>query len=76
MKIEIAKNDIWVIRNILRQYINSSKSCASDTREAGKKLTKRLGKALVGIYGHDCNGRDYVEAWNASCEPKTNGECG
>ncbi len=72
MKIEIAEEDLEVVRDIVwqgRAYYG--KEALKETSvaqwghskkksEAGTKLLKRINQALKKVHGHDCNGEHYV----------------
>jgi hypothetical protein len=68
MKIEIAKDDLQEIRDIVwegRAYYGKramkEKSVAHNKKsKAGTKLLKRINQALKKVHGHDCSGEHYV----------------
>ena len=65
MKIDIAKVDLWHVRDMLykeRQRILSSPnpSACRDQPEVALKIIKKLNQALTKVYGHDCYGESYI----------------
>jgi len=70
MKIEVAKEDLQKLRDIVWQGrahygkksvddTSVSQMCISREKEAGTKFMKRLNQALKKVHGHDCSAEHY-----------------
>lgn len=68
MKIEISKNDLHTLRELLwegRAFYarNLGITVTPSTRECydtGTKMIKKVNAALKKVHGHDCNGDDFA----------------
>lgn len=70
MKIDIAKNDLWWLRELIRDTIWKMENCPSPAAwskmpDVGRKVYKKIVQAQIKSFGHD---------WNAdrSYYPKSN----
>ena len=60
MNIDISKKELQSIRDIIyngRNYYKRNK----DVFSIGTKLIKKLNYVLKKVYGHDCNGKYYLD---------------
>ena len=58
MKVEIAKNDLWYLRELIRMGIWSQENCPAPEQwgrmpEVGRKVYKAIVRAQIKAFGHD-----------------------
>lgn len=64
MKIDINKDDLWIIRDAINDVIYRRENCPhppawGNTTLILRKLNRKLNRALKKVYSHDCNGESY-----------------
>lgn len=60
MKIDIAKKDLWCVRYIVHMMVRNMEGCPNPSAydrlpQVGRKLNRKINKALKKCYGHDCH---------------------
>ena len=63
MKIDIAKRDLWYLRDIVHKVYDSGKHPVPEVDEVCLKVIRKLNRALVKVEGHDYNGEAYLRRW-------------
>lgn len=63
MKIDIAKDDVWYLRNVVSARVDvlelHDKHLNRKEIVACRKFVRKMNRACVKIYGHDCVGHMY-----------------
>ena len=59
MKLDISKGDLWYIRYMINMAVHDMETCPNPAAydgmpQVGRKLNRKLNKALKKCYGHDC----------------------